>query len=391
MICIVRIYAVATGAYRTGRTGSTIAAMNPSPLQIVKGAVLRIAALVLFSLPDGLVRRVFGEPPPVAAGLRADAWALARLADAVESDAATMTADELRAETEVFGPAVGAARPEGIRTDDFELGSEGDPLPARLYVPPAAGGPGPLLIWFHGGGWVVGSIGSHDRACAFMAVESGIRVLSVGYRLAPEHPFPAAPDDALLAWRAVHEDPGRFGAEDGKVAVGGDSAGANLATVLCHDLKGLGGEQPAMQLLVYPLVEVGSERPSFTDFASGFYLTSDRIDHYSAQYVSEDRADDPRVSPIKAEDLTGLAPAWVLTCVADPLRDEGEAYAERLREAGIAVRLDRLPLVHAWFNVTLSRSSRAAHAELGEGIRRFFRRQAIRGGDGDPDPFGSAD
>jgi acetyl esterase len=235
-------------------------------------------------------------------------------------------------------------------------------------VPLSAPECGPLLVFFHGGGWAVGSILSHDRACARLAHDSGVKVLSVEYRLAPENPFPAAPDDALRAWRAVAAQPERFGAEPGQIAVGGDSAGGNLAAVLCQDLRDAGEPQPALQLLIYPVTEVGSRRPSMTDFSTGFYLTSDRMDVFSDLYVKPDGYSNPRVSPILAEDLTGLAPAWVITALADPLRDEGEDYAGRLAEAGVWVRKDRFPLIHAWFNMTRSRSSKAAHLVLAKGL-----------------------
>jgi acetyl esterase len=239
-------------------------------------------------------------------------------------------------------------------------------------VPLSAPETGPLLVFFHGGGWAVGSIKSHDRACALLAHDSGVKVLSVEYRLAPEHPFPAAPDDALRAWRTVVADPARFGADSGSIAVGGDSAGGNLAAVLCQDLRKAGEPQPSLQLLIYPVTEVGSRRQSVSDFATGYYLTSERMGRFSDFYVGPDQYSDPRVSPIFEGDLSGLAPAWVITALADPLRDEGEEYARRLVEAGVWVRFDRMPLIHAWFNSTRSRSSQAAHLILAEGLARLM-------------------
>ncbi len=227
---------------------------------------------------------------------------------------------------------------------------------------------------------MVGSIDSHDFSCRRLTHNSGVRILSVEYRLGPEHPFPAAPDDTLAAWKAVQADPGRFGAEPGRIAIGGDSAGGNLAAVLCQDLRAAGLEQPAFQVLVYPVTEIGYESSSTEDFATGFYLSTERIQFYDERYAPGPEAADPRVSPLRAESLEGLAPAYVTTCLADPLRDEGEMYAKRLMESGVETRLDRFPLVHAWFNQTVSRSARAAHEVLATRIREMFAATASSGG-----------
>lgn len=342
----------------------------PSPGDKAKEAVLGYASRFLFSLPDGLLTRLFGRPPVQASGLRADVWAICRVTEVLESLGGDLPPVEARVETELLSRAVSLRRIPRVETIDFDLGDDGQTLPARLYRPASAPATGPLLLYFHGGGWVLGSLESHDLSCRYLADNAGVRILAVDYRLAPEDPFPAAADDALAAWKAVQADPDKFGTAAGLVAVGGDSAGGNLATVLCQDLLAEGSPQPAFQMLIYPVVEIGSIRPSKQLYSTGFYLTTRRMDWFDELYAAG--TEDVRASPIKSRNLSGLAPAWIVTALADPLRDEGEAYAELLAEAGVPVQCDRFPLVHAWFNMTASRSSKSAHAVLARGLIERF-------------------
>ena len=332
--------------------------------------VVSLGGRALFSLPDGALTRMFGEPPEVARGLRPDAWALSRLVDLVEGTVGEAAA--VRIETDDLSWAASDRLVVEVDTEDFDLGEPGNPLPARLYRPAAAPEMGPLMVYFHGGGWVVGSLESHDFSLRRLADGCGARILAVDYALAPEDPFPAAPDDALRAWDAVIADPERFGADPDRIATGGDSAGANLGTVLCQDLKAAGRRQPLFQLLIYPVTDIGGEWQSYRDFETGFYLTRERMDWYEGHYVKAGDAEDPRAAPFRAADLSGLAPAYVTTALADPLRDEGEAYARRLMEASVETRLDRFPLVHAWFNQTVTKSARTAHRVLAERVRELF-------------------
>jgi acetyl esterase len=251
-------------------------------------------------------------------------------------------------------------------TEEVVAGA-GGPLRARLYTP--VGGGSGLLVWFHGGGWATGSIESHDLALRLLAIESGVRVLSIDYRLAPEHPWPAAPDDALAVWRDVTSRKAQFGASDGPILVGGDSAGGNLATVLCLDLLESGEDQPDGQVLVYPAIDLDGQSESYRTFSDGFFLTEEKMEFYKDAYCPEhDRRSDPRVSPIFAPSLEGLAPAYVCTAAADPLRDEGEGYAERLTGDGVAVELDRFPLIHGWMNMTVSPSARSSFDRLAAAV-----------------------
>ena len=326
----------------------------------------------MFGLPDGLLTAIFGKPPEVARGLRPDAWALSRSDRIVEGPGSEDTAT-MRIDTEDLAWAASDRLPVPVEVEDLDLGDAAAPLGARLYRPLSAPDTGPLIVYFHGGGWVVGSLDSHDFSLRRLACATNARILAVDYALAPERPFPAAPDDALRAWDAVTRDPDRFGADPERIATAGDSAGGNLAAVLCQDLRAANRPQPVFQLLIYPVTEIGAEFGSYEDFATGFYLTRERMNWYDARYTPDpaDR-DDPRASPLKAEDFSGLAPAYVITSLADPLRDEGELYAKRLMEAGVETRLDRFPLVHAWFNQTKTRSARTAHRILAERIVELF-------------------
>jgi acetyl esterase len=242
------------------------------------------------------------------------------------------------------------------------------PLAARHYAPPAPDR-APLLVFFHGGGWVVGDIDTHDEPCRLLCLHAGVHVLSVDYRLAPEHPFPAAVDDALAATRwALAHAPG-LGADPARVAVGGDSAGGNLAAVASQELR----SELAVQVLIYPGIELDTlETRSGRLFGEGLFLdnTSRRwcMDRYLPP--GADRSD-PRASPSRAKQLTGLPPAVVLTAAFDPLRDEGEAYAEALREAGNRVAVHRAEgLIHGFINfTTISRRARAETLALAALVR----------------------
>jgi acetyl esterase len=214
-------------------------------------------------------------------------------------------------------------------------------VPARLYVPPEAPTPSPLAVWYHGGGHVVGDLNTHDPTCRWFAREAGVRVLAVDYRLAPEHPFPAAVDDALAAFRAAAANADGLGADAARIAVAGDSAGGNLAAVVAQ-LAAEDELAPAFQLLIYPVCDYTREWPSYAHFATGFFLTRAEMRWYRGHYLPDAAAaSDPRASPLARDDLTGLAPAYVATAGFDPLRDEGEAYARRLRAAGVPTTLRR--------------------------------------------------
>jgi acetyl esterase len=327
-----------------------------APAMPASDRLLPFLARALFALPPRALRRIAGAPPPHAAGLEPDAWLVARLAAREAVPPGREPVAEVRARfARTLRPV--AIRPRlPLATEDVVVAGAAGPLPARLYVPAEAPTPGPLLVYYHGGGWVEGSVATHDPSCRLLAHLAGVRVLSVDYRLAPENPFPAPVDDALAAYLDARARAAELGADPARVAVGGDSAGANLAAVVALDLR-RDAAAPAFQLLVYPGVDMTRKRPSRLRFGAGFVLTEENMTWYEDQYVP-DRAQrsDPRVSPLLAPDLAGLAPAYLATALADPLRDEGEAYAERLRAAGVTVALHRHPQIHGFFNLTAMRS-----------------------------------
>jgi acetyl esterase len=269
------------------------------------------------------------------------------------------------------GPEVPVGSVHDITID----GAEG-PLRARHYAPAESGGPHPLLIYYHGGGFVICDLDTHDAPCRMLCKHAGVHVLSVDYRLAPEHPFPAGVDDARAALRWSYENAESLGADPGRIAVGGDSAGGNLATVVCQLAVQDGGPAPVFQLLIYPVTDATEVRASRELFAEGFFLTRPLMDWFFANYIGSEDVDptDPRISPLLAGDLSGLPPAFVVTAGFDPLRDEGEAYAEALRAAGVPVAVRRFEgEIHGFINpVGVSRVGRDAVIEMAGATRALL-------------------
>ena len=245
--------------------------------------------------------------------------------------------------------------------------------PARLYRPtaPASPEPGPLLVFFHGGGFIEGDVDTHAAPCRRLAERSGIPVLALTYRVGPEHPFPAAHDDADEGYRWVVDHAAELGADPQRIAVGGDSAGGNLAASVALGAA-RDGVPLAWQLLIYPVTRVGIETPSRERFAEGFYLTSDFIRRADAAYTPrQEHRDDPRISVLEADLPAGLAPAYVVTAGFDPLRDEAETYARRLADARVPVELRRFTgMIHGFVNIVgVGYSARAAVDEIADQVR----------------------
>jgi len=235
------------------------------------------------------------------------------------------------------------------RIENFIIPGPAGDIRARAYAPVAAGVL-PTLIYFHGGGFVVGSLDSHDGLCRVFAAEGGFRVISIDYRLAPENKFPAAVDDAFAATSWIAANATALGADAGRLAVGGDSAGGMLAAIVTQMAKEKGGPKIAYQLLMFPNTQIGGDTQSLNEFAQGYFIERKTIEWFYSQYVPEgaDR-NAPRLSPLRAKDFTGLPPAYVMLGGYDPLHDEGLAYAERLRAAGVKVTLaDYAEMVHCF-------------------------------------------
>jgi acetyl esterase len=258
----------------------------------------------------------------------------------------------------------------GSVTDRTVPGGDG-PLRARLYVPAGASAIGPLCLYLHGGGGVVGSLETHDQVCRLLCRDADVRVLSVAYRLAPETPFPAAVDDAVAALRHTLADAAQLGADAAAISIAGDSAGGNLATVACRVVRDDGGRQPILQCLIYPRADLSARRRSRDLFAEGFYLTDADLRAWDALYAAGHDPADPRLSPLLTDDLTGLPPAHVLVAGFDPLRDEVEAYAAALADAGVPVALGREPdLFHGFVSaVGISARFREALGGLAAALR----------------------
>ncbi len=335
--------------------------------------ILRIAC----GLPGGLNRAIFGAPPRIdGQQLAAEMQALRRLANLVRDESASaygkLSPQQGRARTRAGAAAVAAPRQAEPTAFDMTIPGPQGTIPARFYEPHGIGLENrPLIVYFHGGGWTIGDLDTCDSVCRFLALNTPAVVLSVGYRLAPEHPFPAAVDDARAAYRWAVASNARLGVDPTRIAVAGDSAGGNLAAAVSL----LGREEdtnPAMQALIYPVTDAVGGHKSRETFAKGFLLARADMDWFERHYLPPDvdRAD-PRVSVLRAADLSGLPPAYVATAGFDPLRDEGEAYAARMQEAGVEVTLRRHPgLIHGFANMTaISRTANAAMLELAGAIR----------------------
>lgn len=256
------------------------------------------------------------------------------------------------------------------RVEDRTVDGPGGPIPVRLYADSTEPDLG-VVVFFHGGGWVLSGITGHDSICRRLALRSGMLVVSVDYRLAPEHPYPAPHDDcwAVTTWLAAHA--GDWGGDPERIAVCGDSAGGNLAAGVALRARDE-GLPLRLQVLIYPcLDDRQDEYPSMRENAEGYFLSAADMAWFWGHFLQGSNADDPRAVPARATDLTGLAPAWVMTAEYDPLRDEGERYAERLAEAGVPVEVVRYPGVVHGFITRWHLMARAeqAHVDVAAALR----------------------
>ena len=272
------------------------------------------------------------------APLDANIERLLRKLSAVSAAARELTVAERRSGLEQL-MALGAEPPPVQRVEMRTLEGAAGPLQARVYTPQrAAEAPLPGLLYFHGGGLVAGSLQSHDAVCRALTSATGCRLVSVGYRLAPEHPFPAAIEDSLAALTWMSEHAGELGVDPQRIGVAGDSAGATLAATLCQINRRTARACIALQLLLCPILDVDARSASRRQFARGYLLDQTVLDHDLKHYLRPgDDPADPRISPLRCPDLSGLPPACIHTAECDPMRDEGAAYARRLEGAGVRV------------------------------------------------------
>ncbi|MFI5044306.1 MAG: alpha/beta hydrolase [Acidimicrobiales bacterium] len=267
------------------------------------------------------------------------------------------------------------AGPEVREITDRTIPGPAGEIPIRIYRPleRSANPPG-VVVFFHGGGFVIGDLESHDSTCRLLANGAGAVVVAVDYRLAPEHPFPAAPDDCLAALRWVHDSADELEVDASRIAVAGDSAGGNLAAVMAQHAKT--EDIPVVfQLLIYPVVDVDETADRYgsrSANAEGYFLTQETMEWFGECYVTDPSfVDDVRASPIRCADLSGLAPALVITAEYDPLCDEGEAYAKALADAGVDVTLTRYDgAIHGFFQMpSLTSVAQKANDEAAAALR----------------------
>ncbi|MEB4208338.1 alpha/beta hydrolase [Mycobacterium sp. 94-17] len=311
----------------------------------------------------GVVRALFAAPAPVRRTLAGpplrtdgqemalDAQLVIRLKNLSGSDVFAGPVAAARARYDELPLLIGYRSPMPIETREITIPVASGAIAATLYSPEDVPGPSGLLVYFHGGGFSVGSRLSHDPVARYLAAHAGVRVLSVEYRRAPEHQFPTAADDALAAFEYAHSHAGELAADPHRIGVGGDSAGGNLAAVTAQQAARRGGAVPVFQMLMYPATDFSTRRPSRDLFAHGATFTDRNIDWVMANYIPpQTDPTDPRLSPL-CGDVAGVPPAYVATAGFDPVRDDGEAYADKLRAAGIPVALTRqADLPHGYLN-----------------------------------------
>ncbi len=266
----------------------------------------------------------------------------------------------------VFGPG-----PEVQKVEDRKIPGPAGDVPVRIYSP--SGKPGGILVFFHGGGWVVGDITSHDYVCRTLTNAAGCTVVSVDYRLAPEHKFPAGPDDCYAATMWASQNAASLGSDADHIAVGGDSAGGNLAAAVSLMARDRGGPRIRHQMLIYPVTDAAMDTPSQQEFlVDGFVLSKLDMEWFWGYYLANKKdGENPYASPARARDLRNLPPAHIITASHDPLRDEGEAYGELLKKAGNRVKVKRYEgVVHGFFSLQAAiDQGKTANRELAEELK----------------------
>lgn len=248
----------------------------------------------------------------------------------------TLSPEEARRASAGAVAAMSGDPEPGVRIEALTIPGPGGDIPARLYRPDTLDAQTPVMVFAHMGGGVIGDLETCHAFCTILAKTGRGPVISVNYRLAPEHRFPAGLEDTLAAYRFARDNANQFGAPSGKAAIGGDSMGGNFAAIVCQEMARNGEPQPALQLLIYPCVDVACESASMTTYGDAFPLSRSTMDWFMGHYMAPgDGPADLRLSPLRAEDLSGLAPAVVVTAGFDPLLDQGECYARRLKEARV--------------------------------------------------------
>lgn len=306
---------------------------------------------------------------PVAEGF------LAQMAAAGGPPLEEMSPEFARQAFSVFNQ-LGGPTEEVAKIENRTIPGPAGAIPVRIYTPEGEA-PFPALIYFHGGGWVIGELDVVDVPCRALANQAGCVVVSVDYRMAPEHPFPAAVEDSYAATKWVAEHGAEIGVDPSRIAVGGDSAGGNLAAVVSQMAREQDGPKLVYQVMIYPVTDATISTPSYEENADGYLLTKAGMVWFYSHYMREDTdRKDTRLSPFWAENLQGLPPALVITAEFDPLRDEGEAYAAKLKAAGVAVKQTRYDgMIHGffWLGGVLGQCQQAV-AEISSALKPAFKK-----------------
>jgi acetyl esterase len=285
----------------------------------------------------------------------------------------TMTPEQIRAGTKLQPSWIEPAPVAHVENRTIP-GPAGE-LPVRIYTP-AGSGPFPVLVFFHGGGWVICDLDTHDPTCRDLCNGAGCVVVSVDYRLAPEHKFPAAPEDCYAAtqWAAAHA--AEINGDPARLAIAGDSAGGNLAAVVAQMARDRGGPRLVFQLLIYPATDFTFQGASIKENADGYFLTGDDMHWFTTHYLNSDAdKQNPLASPMQTVDLSNLPPALIITAQYDPLRDEGEAYGRKLQQAGVPTIISRYDgMIHGFFGFPFDASRRAVD-EASKALRAAFAAQ----------------
>lgn len=299
----------------------------------------RLVLRSLLSLPPPVLRLMSGGGVVYQGGRTLDPRLQFLAAQAkANPPMASLTPEQVRTANTTGLAAVTGDIERGVATEDLSIDGPGGPLRLRAYRPDVQDPAAPLMVFAHMGGGVIGDLETCHVFCSILARHARCAVVSVDYRLAPEHPFPAGLEDVMAAYRWARDNAARFGAPAGQAAIGGDSMGGNFAAIVCQQLRKAGEPQPALQLLIYPCVDVACDSASMATYADAFPLSRSLMDWFMAHYMGpKDKPADPRLSPLREKDLKGLAPAVVVTAGFDPLLDQGEAYARQLRAAGVPV------------------------------------------------------
>lgn len=335
-----------------------------------KGTTMRS----ILKLPKPVIRRLAGKPIVIDGKTLDEEMQLMLRLEKLEGPAVETLPITRGRKQVVSSAALAGGSPSIGAVTDRTIDGPGGKLSLRFYTPKGMRGAAPALFFIHGGGWIYGDLDSHDATCRFLAEEAQVRVIAVDYRLAPEAPFPAAFDDAWAAWQWIVNNAQGLGIDIDRLAIGGDSAGGNLAAVICQRAVREDFQAPTFQLLIYPATDFVDDWRTYETFAEGFYLTKAFRDLARENYLlgNEDLAD-PRLSPLR-NDVKGVAPAYVVTAGFDPLLDEGKAYADKLREAGVPVEyVCEERLIHGFANLVGAGSSapkavRRAAAALQRGL-----------------------